>query len=246
MNILFLEDERDLAEPVTQLLRAQRYSVTWVTSLDNAYDALAEREYDLAILDVMLPEGEDAGFELAEGLRTAGFSGSILFLTARDSVEDRIRGLDLGGDDYLIKPFSLKELLARTRALLRREAQTRTSTFVRGQLELDFAKRKVISAGEEVKISEREFAMLELLALHPEKVFAVEDLFERFFPDASSGNRVVRVYVNQLRQKVAQDVIETVPGGYVLGANQQATANQKLADPALKKALRTGDLLFHE
>ena len=217
MNILLLEDERDIAEPVTQLLRAQRYEVVWVASLEDAYDALSEREFDLAILDVMLPEGESAGFELAEGLRDVGFSGSILFLTARDSVEDRIRGLDLGGDDYLIKPFSLKELLARVRALLRRESQTRTATFSRGSLEVDFAKRKVFWGAAEVRLSEREFAILELFALYPDKVFSVDDLLERFFPDAASGHRVVRVYVNQLRQKLAEAVLETVPGGYTLG-----------------------------
>lgn len=217
MNILLLEDERDIAEPVTQLLRAQRYEVVWVASLEDAYDALAEREFDLAILDVMLPEGESAGFELAEGLRDVGFAGSILFLTARDSVEDRIRGLDLGGDDYLIKPFSLKELLARVRALLRRESQTRTATFSRGSLEVDFAKRKVLWHAAEVRLSEREFAILELFALYPDKVFSVDDLLERFFPDATSGTRVVRVYVNQLRQKLAEAVLETVPGGYTLG-----------------------------
>lgn len=220
MTILFLEDERDLAEPVSQLLRAQRYTVTWVTSLEAAYEAMGEREYDLAILDVMLPEGEDAGFELAQNLRQAGFGGSILFLTARDSVEDRIRGLDIGGDDYLIKPFSLKELLARVRALLRRESQTRSSIFTRGALEVDFAKRKVLWAAEEVKLSEREFAILELFTLNPDKVFTVEDLLDRFFPDANSGNRVVRVYINQIRQKISDTVLSTVPGGYTLGDSQ--------------------------
>lgn len=217
MNILLVEDERDLAEPVASLLRAQRYGVTWAASLEQAFLALAEREYDLAILDVMLPEGEDAGFELAGRLRDANFTGAILFLTARDSVEDRIRGLDLGGDDYLIKPFSLKELLARVRALLRRGADTRTSVAVRGELEVDFARRRVCWRGDEVRLSEREFAMLELFALHPERVFTVDDLLERFFPDAQSGHRVVRVYVNQLRQKVSGELIGTVPGGYTLG-----------------------------
>jgi DNA-binding response OmpR family regulator len=242
MNILFLEDERDLAEPVTALLRAQRYTVRWVASLESAYDALAEREYDLAILDVMLPEGEDAGFELAEGIREAGFNGSILFLTARDSVEDRIRGLDIGGDDYLIKPFSLKELLARVRALLRRESQTRSANFVRGSLEVDFAKRKVLWADDEVKLSEREFAMLELFALNPDKVFTVEDLFDRFFPDANSGNRVVRVYVNQLRQKISDDVIETMPGGYALGSSQTAPV-QEFGGINLKKDILRSDAI---
>ncbi len=227
MKILLLEDERDIAEPVAQLLRAQRYEVTWAASLEAAYKAFAEREYDLAVLDIMLPEGEDAGFELAAGLREAGFHGSILFLTARDSVEDRIRGLDLGGDDYLIKPFSLKELLARVRALLRRESQTRTAGFSRGPLTVEFAKRKVSWEGQEVKLSEREFAMLELFALYPDKVFTVDDLLDRFFPEAASGHRVIRVYVNQLRQKISEEVLETVPNGYVLGLSDASPAQPK-------------------
>ncbi len=219
MNILVVEDERDIAEPVVQLLRAQRYDVAWAASLEGAFEAFAARDFDLAVLDVMLPEGEDAGFDLAEGLRDAGFGGSILFLTARDSVEDRIRGLDLGGDDYLIKPFSLKELLARVRALLRRESPTKSATFRRGDLEVDFGKRQVSWRAREVRLSEREFTMLELFALHPPKVFSVDDLLDRFFPDAASGHRVVRVYVKQLRHKLRDDVITTVPGGYTLGLN---------------------------
>lgn len=217
MNLLLVEDERDIAVPITNVLRAQGYTVAWAASLAEAMKALGEREYDLAILDIMLPEGEDAGFELASLLRDAGFGGSIIFLTARDSVEDRIRGLDLGGDDYLIKPFSIKELLARVRALVRRGATTRSATFTRGGLEIDFAGRKVSWHGRTVKLSEREFAILELLSLHPGKVFTVDELLERFFPGTDSGQSIVRVYVNQLRRKVSSELIGTVPGGYTLG-----------------------------
>lgn len=217
MNLLLVEDERDIAVPITNVLRAQGYTVAWAASFADAVKALGERDYDLAILDVMLPEGEDAGFELAGILRGAGFGGSIIFLTARDSVEDRIRGLDLGGDDYLIKPFSIKELLARVRALVRRGAATRSATFTRGGLDVDFAGRKVCWHGRTVRLSEREFAILELLSLHPGKVFTVDELLERFFPDADSGHSIVRVYVNQLRRKVSSELIGTVPGGYTLG-----------------------------
>lgn len=217
MNLLFVEDERDIAVPVVQVLRAQGYTVVWTASLAEAVKALEARDFDLAILDVMLPEGEDAGFELAAILRNAGFGGSIIFLTARDSVEDRIRGLDLGGDDYLIKPFSIKELLARVRALVRRGAATRTAIFAKGDLEVDFAGRSVRWHGQKVKLSEREFALLELFSIHPGKVFTVDDLLERFFPEAESGRGIVRVYVNQLRRKVSGELIGTVPGGYTLG-----------------------------
>lgn len=217
MRILLVEDEHDLALPLVELLRRERYEVVWADALEPAYEALSEHVFDLAMLDVMLPEGDDAGFQLAATLREADFEGRILFLTARDTVEDRIRGLDLGGDDYLLKPFSLLELLARVRALLRRPAETRQAQFARGPLAVDFGARRVWWEGVAAGLSEREFAILELLAYYPERVFSVEELLERFFPEAESGHRVVRVYVWQLRQKLAACVVETVPGGYRLG-----------------------------
>jgi len=226
MRILLVEDERDLAEPLINLLRRERYEVVGATNLEEAYGAVGEQEFDLAVLDVMLPEGEDAGFEFAKSLRDADFPGRVLFLTARDSVQDRIRGLDLGGDDYLVKPFSLKEFLARVRALLRRNADTRRATFSRGPLDVNFGSRRVCWYGKEVSLSEKEFAILELFTLHPERVFAVEDLLERFFPEAESGTRVVRVYVSQLRHKFGADLISTVAGGYRLGIENPAAEAQ--------------------
>jgi DNA-binding response OmpR family regulator len=132
IRILLVEDEHDLAEPVTEFLRRERYKVVWADDLESAYGALDQNEFDLAVLDVMLSEGEDAGLELAQNLRKVEFPGRILFLTARDSVEDRIHGLDIGGDDYLIKPFSLHELLARVQALLRQSAGAEQAIFVPG------------------------------------------------------------------------------------------------------------------
>lgn len=217
MRILLVEDEHDLAGPLIELLRRERYEVVWADASEPAFAALSEDIFDLAVLDVMLPDGDDAGFRLAAALREADFEGRILFLTARDSVEDRIRGLDLGGDDYLLKPFSLLEFLARVRALLRRPAQTRQAQLTRGPLSVHFGARRVSWEGTAVELSEREFAMLELLTHYPERVFTVGDLFDRFFPEAESGHRVVRVYVRQLRQKLGAGVIETVPGGYRLG-----------------------------
>jgi DNA-binding response OmpR family regulator len=216
VQVLLLEDEEDIARPVVAMLERERYEVRWVRTSDAARAALAEREADVAILDVMV-EHDDAGFELADELRTVGFPGAILFLTARDSVSDRVRGLDLGGDDYLVKPFSLKELLARVRAVVRRPAETRRAAFERGPLRVDFAGREVRWRGDPVGLSEREFAMLELLALYPDRAFGVDELVERFFPDAASGRRVVRVYVGQLRRAIDPTVVATVPGGYRLG-----------------------------
>jgi DNA-binding response OmpR family regulator len=219
MRILLVEDERDLAEPIIDLLRRERYEVIWADDLESAYGALDENAFDLAILDVMLPEGDDAGLELARRLRDAEFPGRILFLTARDSLEDRIRGLGIGGDDYLVKPFSLYEFLARVRALLRRSAQTKQAVFNRGLLCVDLNTRRVTWDNREVELSEREYAMLEILALYPERAFSVDELLERFFPEADSGPHVVRVYVSQLRHKTAPELILTVPGGYRLGAS---------------------------
>ena len=217
MPILLVEDESTLAEPLLALLRRERYEVSWAANLNTAWTLLERAEPDLAVLDVMLPEGEDAGFQLAEHLRDSGFAGGILFLTARDDIEDRVRGLDLGGDDYLVKPFSLNEFLARVRAILRRDAGTKRARLERGPLSVDLSGRRVTWDSRLIELSEKEFAMLEFFALHPDRVFAVDELLERFFASADSGTRLVRMYVYHLRQKIAPEVIVTVPGGYGLG-----------------------------
>jgi len=218
MTILLLEDETDIAEPVVEALQDDRYDVAWARDLDAARSAVAERAFDLLLVDVTLPEGADAGFAFAREVRDAGYDGALMFVSARDAVADRIRGLDLGGDDYLVKPYSLGELLARVRALVRRTAQTKRTVVERDGLHVDLAARRVRWHGRPVGLTDREFAMVELFALHPDRVFTVDELLDRFFPEATSGHRVVRVYVSQLRQKVDPSVIQTVAGGYRLGA----------------------------
>jgi len=217
MRILLVDDEPDLTRALAAMLRAERYDVETASTTDEAYAALAEREPDLIVLDVMFPEDEDAGLELARSLRDAGSEAPILFLTARDAAEDRVAGLDLGGDDYLTKPFDTPELLARVRALLRRNGAQRSAALERGSLKVDFRARCVCWNGAPVPLSDREFCLLESLATHPERAYSVAELADRHFPEAASGAYAVRTYVFRLRHKLGPEAIATVPGGYRLG-----------------------------
>ena len=218
MQILLVEDENGLREPMAAYLERQGYTVTAAASIEEARDGLIEAEPDLVILDVMLPEGVDAGFDFASELRDAGFAGPILFISARDTIQDRVTGLDLGGDDYLTKPFGMEELAARLRALLRRGTAVRRSVFERGSLKVDFAARKVLWNGREVSLSGRELALLEMLVLQPDRVYEPEEILQRLFPRVDSGPKIVHVYIHHLRSKLGDEVVETVSGGgYRLG-----------------------------
>ena len=220
MRILVVEDHKDVARPVLAMLERERYQVAWAASLAQAEAHFVEGEPDLLVLDVMLPEGDDAGFRFAQQVRAAGYARPILFLTARDAVDDRIAGLDLGGDDYLTKPFDIHELMARVRALLRREGQARSALLERGPLRVDLAQRRVYWQDQEVALSDREFALLELLALYPDKVYRLEELVERLFPRAEAGAHTVRMYVMRVRSKLAAEAVRTVSGGYQLGFSE--------------------------
>jgi len=217
MRILLLEDEADIAEPLLLLLAREGYEAVWARSLEEAWASFLEAEPDLLVLDVMLPEGEDAGFTFAQEVREGGYAGAVLFLTARDALEDRVHGLNLGGDDYLVKPFALEEFLARVLALLRRGAQHKGGRFRRGALEVDLVGRRALWRGEEVALSPKEFALLELFCLYPERLFSLEEVADRLFPGRDSGVRMARIYVHRLRSKLAPEAIRTGSGGYGLG-----------------------------
>jgi two-component system, OmpR family, response regulator QseB len=217
MTVLVVEDEAILGQTLKKLLEHEGYRALWADSLGQAWSHLMDSEPDLIALDVMLPEGEEAGFQFADELRSSGDTTPILFVSARDTTEDRITGLDLGGDDYLVKPYSLDEFMARVRALLRREAQTKQAVLKRGPLELDFRKRSVRWEAKDVALSEREFALLEQFARNPERIYTAEELLDKLFPNADSGTRVIRVYVHYLRQKLGERVVATASGGYRLG-----------------------------
>jgi two-component system, OmpR family, response regulator QseB len=178
---------------------------------------LAEAEPDLMLLDVRLPESDDGGFILAREARAAGYEGTILFMTARDALEDRIAGLDDGGDDYVVKPFDLPELLARVRALIRRRGEVKTSLIKKGPLEVDLVHHTVRWEGAPVELSQREFALLERFALSPERIYSAEELVDLVWGDEASAVSVVKVYVHYLRNKLGSEVVKTVSGGYRLG-----------------------------
>ncbi|WP_216326365.1 response regulator transcription factor [Deinococcus aestuarii] len=221
MRLLLLEDDRRLRALISAGLQESGHSVEEVASAREGYNVAAGGGFDALILDVMLPEGPDAGFGVARRLREEGDATPILFLTARADVDSRLAGLDVGGDDYLSKPFDFRELRARLSALVRRSAG-RTSNVISlpGGFRLHLLKRQVAGpAGQGVPLTPREFELLEGFALHPERAYSREELISRVWagqPDALG--RVVDVYVGNLRRKLGEGVILTVRGhGYRLG-----------------------------
>ena len=217
MRLLLVEDEPNIAKPVIRALEAQGHRVAHASDLKGARHLFIEAEPDLMLLDVRLPEDEDGGFVLAREVRAAGYRGPILFMTARDALEDRVLGLDEGGDDYVVKPFDVPELLARVRALLRRVQEARSSRIELGALELDLTSRTVRWAGVPTELSGREYAVLERLALSPGRTYSSEGLVDLIWGDEASDTGVVKVCVHHLRNKLGSEVVRTVPGGYRLG-----------------------------
>jgi len=218
VRVLVVEDESKLAALLREGLRRQGMGVDIAVSGDEAVMRATSTNYDLILLDVMLP-GPD-GFEVCRRLRTHAVWSPTLMLTALDDVEHRVRGLDSGADDYLAKPFSLEELLARIRALIRRGAPPRPTVLIVGDLRLDPAARRVWRAGRELSLTAREFSMLELFMRHPGEVLSRFELLEHVWDDSyENRSNVIEVYVRYLREKLDRETIETVRGaGYRLRA----------------------------
>ncbi len=222
MRVLVVEDEPAIAEAVRAAITADGHAVDIVGDGGEAMDWAATYPYDLVILDVVLPTMN--GFAVCAALRDRGFQAPILMLTALGEVEDRVTGLDRGADDYLAKPFAMAELLARVRALRRRQADERAPRITAGDLELDPATLGVTRAGRAVRLTAREFALLELLARHPGQILTRDRIVEALWSaDFTAESNVVEVYVRSLRRKVddgrRDGVIETVRGaGYRLRA----------------------------
>ena len=224
MRILVVEDERDLNRIISKRLAAAGYTVDSCYNGADALDYLAGADYDAAIFDVMMPVMD--GFTAVRRMREAGDMTPVLFLTARDAVSDRVEGLDLGANDYLIKPFAFDELLARIRAMTRNSAGSATNVFTCGDLTLNASTRQVERGGKNIELSAKEFAVLEYLIRNKGAVLSRESIENNVWNyDWEGGTNVVDVYVSYLRRKVDADfdkkLIHTVRGaGWVLREEQ--------------------------
>lgn len=216
MRLLLVEDDRLLGDGIRTGLRQEGYAVDWLDDGEAAWQALESDLFDLLVLDLGLPRL--SGLELLARLRKAGHRLPVLVLTARDTVADRVRGLDGGADDYLTKPFDLDELAARLRALLRRSAGRAAPLIVHRDLELDPAARTVRRAGVAVELSSREFALLHLLLEQRGSVLTRTRLEEAMYGwDMEVESNTLEVYVHHLRRKLGGELIRTVRGvGYLI------------------------------
>jgi two-component system OmpR family response regulator len=220
MRLLLMEDDDRLAGLLARGLRAEGHAVDRAGTIEDGRWLATENPYDVLVFDVMLPDGD--GFSLCSELRAAGTWTPVLMLTARDAVIDRVRGLDVGADDYLVKPFAFPELTARLRALARRGASERPAILHVGSLTLDPAGRSVAIDAQPLELTAREFAILELFVRRAGDVLSRTEILERVWDWAYDGtSNVIDVFVRNLRGKLAvfpsAPRIETVRGmGYVL------------------------------
>ncbi|KKB82536.1 chemotaxis protein CheY [Devosia soli] len=220
MRIMLVEDNEDLGDAVAQRLRNAGHSVEWVRDGNDVVSVAMSEKFDAVALDLMLPNRD--GIKLIADLRRERFSAPILVITARSEIDDKVSLLDLGADDYLVKPFDLRELEARLRALIRRTGGQTTSTLKVGNLELDVAGLNAMVAGVPLDLGRREFRLLEILVTSAEKVVPKERLMNQLFNfDEAVSINALELHISRLRKKIeAADVeIGTVRGvGYVMRA----------------------------
>ena len=216
MRLLLVEDDSMIGQAARQGLRDEGHTVDWVRDGREAEASVASAEYDLVLLDLGLPRRD--GLSGLKGWRTRGQSVPVLIITARDSVSDRIAGLDAGADDYLVKPFDLDELSARVRAVLRRRSGRATSVMKLGELEIDTSAKRVKWKGGDVALSAREYALLEALADRPGAYLTRAQLEERLYGwNEEIASNAVEVHIHGLRRKLDPALIRNVRGmGYTL------------------------------
>jgi len=222
MKILLIEDDRLIRDVITRGLEEDRlYTVDTASTGTDGLRMALEADYAVIILDLMLP-GID-GWRICEELRLRRIHTPILMLTARDTVPDRVHGLEIGADDYLTKPFDFDELLARVKALLRRDKLYKARVLRIGHLEIDTGLRRVVCAGEEVTLTPREYTLLETLAMNEGRVVSRETIQYRVWNNEENTSNTVDVYIGMLRKKIDADrplkLIQTIHGqGYMLRA----------------------------
>lgn len=219
MRLLLVEDEPGIGQVVKQGLEEAKYQVDWATDGSKGLEMATENTYAAILLDVMLPKMD--GWEICRELRSRKVRIPIMMLTARDSVDDRVKGLDIGADDYLPKPFEFDELLARVRALLRRDKVNKSRVIRVADLEIDTGSHIVKRAGQEIALTRREYTLLEALAAREGQVLTREIIQERVWMDEESYSNTVDVYIGSLRKKIdapfERKLIHTVHGlGYTV------------------------------
>jgi DNA-binding response OmpR family regulator len=222
MRLLIIEDYKPLQKSLTKGLCEAGFAVDSTGDGKEGLWYAMGNEYDVIILDLMLP-GMD-GLEILKKIRTEGRKSHVLILTAKDTVQDRVTGLNLGADDYLVKPFAFKELLARVNALLRRRYRQKNPRIKIKDLQLDLSTQRVWRGKEEVQLTPREYALLEYLAMRTGQTISRTDIWEHIYDfKSSASSNVVDVYIGYLRKKIEKPnkprLIHTIRGrGYVLGA----------------------------
>jgi DNA-binding response OmpR family regulator len=223
MKVLLVEDYAPVREAVAEGLREAGYSLDVAADGEQGLWFANSHDYDVVVLDIMLPKID--GIELLKRMRSAGKKASVLMLTARDSTDDRVRGLDAGADDYLVKPFAFAELLARVRAMVRRRYDVKDPVLRVEDVELDTKSRTVRRGGKTIELSPREYALLEMLALRPGEVVTRTEVWEHLYEYHSTAeSNVVDVLIGHLRRKLDEPglprLIHTRRGhGYMLGGS---------------------------
>jgi len=211
MRILLVEDDRLIAEAIQLALRDESYAVDWVNDAEMALAALRVQEYGLVLLDLNLPKR--SGLDILRELRAQKITVPVIIITARDSVTDRIHGLDLGADDYLIKPFAMMELFARMRAVTRREQSGALPILDNGMLTLDPAARKASRGNDDFHLSAREYALLQALMVRPGCILSRAELEDRIYGwNEEVASNAVEFLIHALRKKLGADSIKNVRG----------------------------------
>lgn len=224
MRILVVEDARDMNRLIEKTLKKDGYSVDCCFDGEEALTCLMGAEYDAVLLDVMMPKLD--GYSLLKQLRDRNFDTPVLFLTAKDAVADRVRGLDLGADDYLVKPFAFDELLARIRAMTRKRARNRKNQFSIADLTVDIERRTVFRDGKEITLIPKEFSLLECLIRNQGVVLSREQLENQIWNYEFSGSsNNIDVYISRLRKKIdtgdRPKLLHTIRGvGWVLKTDE--------------------------